>query len=312
MHIIASNWVTSAEPWAVWSLAGVIAFFGCLFLWAFASYLRKVRLIEDTPTSKIRSAAQGFTELEGISRDLNPDNPLLSPLSQSACVWFDYRVQHRVVNSKNQASWQTVHSGRSSQPILLEDSTGTCLLKPAKASIHSNVNHTWYGDAAHPNRYSFENRNGFFQSGDYRYSEDLIRANQPLYALGHFRTTRSTDGFTREKAISNIIREWKSDYSKMLERFDRNGDGTLDEKEWKLVRLAAKLEAEDLENKLKQDADVHVMEKPSTNLPYLISTSNQEKFTKKLKWYYRIALVLTLVACYTASWIIYTRISGGL
>lgn len=45
---------------------------------------KRARLIEDMPTSKIRSASQGYTELIGVAE--NRGVTLSSPLSGSPCV----------------------------------------------------------------------------------------------------------------------------------------------------------------------------------------------------------------------------------
>lgn len=309
LYFIDPQIIESAEAPAFWGLTAFIVIAGLAALYAFANYLKQVRLIEDTPTSKIRSAAQGFVELEGITKHLNPDSPMFSPLSDTPCVWYEFKIEKKIRTGKDSTTWRTIQSGRSSHPITLDDTTGVCLLKPAKAKIHSHQDNTWYGTSRHPSKLSVDRKDSLLQFGNYRYSEEFISAESPIYALGHFKTTRASDNFTREKAISDIIREWKQDYASMLQRFDRNGDGTLDEKEWKLVRLAASLEAENLEAHLAEQADVHVMEKPSSKLPYLISTSDQKEFTQKLKWYYRIALVLALAALYVGSWIIYIRLT---
>lgn len=310
MFFIEPYAIISAEAQAFWGLTAIIVIAGLAALYSFANYLKQVRLIEDTPTSKIRSAAQGFVELEGITKHMSSTKPMLSPLSQTPCVWYQFTIQKKVQTGKNNTSWRTIQSGSSSQPITLDDSTGLCLLKPSKAKIHSHLDNTWYGMSRHPSPLSVERKESLIQFGSYRYNEDYISAESPIYALGHFKTTRASDGFTREKAIGEIISEWKQDYDTMLKKFDRNGDGTLDENEWKLVRLAANLEAENLEEHLADQPDVHVMEKPSTRLPYLISTRDQKAFTGKLKWYYRIALVLALASLYTSSWMIYIRLTG--
>ena len=309
MFIIDPAFITSAESVDFWAITSVIMAVGLIGLYGFATYFKQVRLIEDTPTSKIRSAAQGFVELEGISKNLNSGSPMLTPLSQTPCVWYDFRIEKKVKTGKDSTSWRTIQSGRSSHPIPLDDSTGICLLKPNKASIHSHEENTWYGTSRHPSKLSIDRKGSMLQFGNYRYSEEYISAESPLYALGHFKTTRASDSFTREKAIKEIISEWKQDYASMLKKFDRNGDGTLDEKEWKLVRLAASLEAENLEEQLVNQPEVHIMEKPSAKLPYLISTRDQKEFTSRLKWYYRGALVVTLACLYMYSWAIYIRLS---
>ncbi len=275
-------------------------------LWAFVHYLRLTRLIEDTPTSKIRSAAQGFTELEGRAVFV-ANSPLASPLSGKICIWYRYKIERKVQSGKN-TSWRTIQSGSSPHPIRLDDTTGQCLLSQKGASIHTHLNKTWYGMQASPSNLSVERSESFLQYGNYRYSEELITENTPLYALGHFKTVRSNDHYSKQKAITNIISTWKSDYQSLLAKFDKNNDGTLDEKEWKLVRLAANLQADDLEKELMLEPEIHTMEKPAKGLPYLISTGEQSSFANKFKWYSRLAFVVFIIASYCTIYLLKARL----
>lgn len=306
MSIVDPVYVQRAPAEEFWTITVILALGTLVCLLWFARKLKHARLIEDTPTSKIRSAAQGFVELEGIARPLDPENPILSPLSQTPCHWFEFKIMRKVTNGKK-TSWRVVQSGRSPAPIILDDNTGQCLLKPGSANLHTTTSNTWYGTSRHPSQLSIERKDSLIQFGNYRYSESLIPMNSPLYALGYFKTVRANDDFQKEKAIAEIIREWKTDQEALVERFDRNGDGTVDEQEWKLVRLAANLEAEDLEHKLNIQADIHTMEKPKNKAPYLISTEDQSTFTNTLKWHYRIAMVASIAMLYSTSWMLIQR-----
>ena len=285
--------LSPGEFWGFFIFPTVITLF-CL--WAFIRYLRFARLIEDTPTSKVRSAAQGFTELEGRAV-LVAGGILASPLSSKLCIWYRYKIERKIDTGKS-TSWRTIQSGSSPHPIRLDDTTGHCLLSQKGASIHTHLKKTWYGSHSTPSALSVDRSESFLQYGNYRYTEELITENTPLYALGHFKTVRSTDTYNQQKTIGNIIKTWKSDYKNLLAKFDRNNDGTLDEKEWKLVRLAAKLEADDLRKELLAEPEIHTMEKPVRGLPYLISTGEQDSFANKFKWYSRLAFVVFVGASY--------------
>ena len=50
-------------------------------------WLKIARLIEDTPTSRIRSAAQGYVELAGNGLPL-PATKNPAPLTQRPCTWW--------------------------------------------------------------------------------------------------------------------------------------------------------------------------------------------------------------------------------
>ena len=64
---------------------------------AFSAYqawrnLCVVRLIEDTPAAKIRSAPQGYVEIEGIGRMMDGP-PIIAKVSGLPCVWYRYKIE---------------------------------------------------------------------------------------------------------------------------------------------------------------------------------------------------------------------------
>ena len=70
--------------------------------------LRRYQAIADTPTSKIRSASQGYVELSGtIEKADSPDiQPLSGPLTGLPCVWYRYSIE-RYRRSGKSSHWQT-------------------------------------------------------------------------------------------------------------------------------------------------------------------------------------------------------------
>ncbi len=67
--------------------AGIIFFLGLMVilcavsLYGIFRFFHRYRMIADTPTSRIRSAHQGYVELEGEGR-LMQGRPIISPLSK--------------------------------------------------------------------------------------------------------------------------------------------------------------------------------------------------------------------------------------
>ena len=55
-------------------------------------FFYRARIIEDTPTSKIRSAARGYVELEGRARAFN-NKPIQARLSHMPCLWYKYKIE---------------------------------------------------------------------------------------------------------------------------------------------------------------------------------------------------------------------------
>ena len=94
----------------------------------FAAY-RRIHVIENTPTSKIASAAQGYAEVSGVAQP-SGGAPLMDPVTSTVCVW--YRVQTYVSSA---GGWVLDRTATSAAPIELRDETGICQVLPAGAEI---------------------------------------------------------------------------------------------------------------------------------------------------------------------------------
>ncbi len=88
------------------------------------------RKINDTPTSKVRSAAIGLVELSGkaVCRD-----DMESPVSKAKCVFWRIKAEY-YVPGKN-GGWRDMYSRSSSVKFFLEDETGKMLIEPEGAEI---------------------------------------------------------------------------------------------------------------------------------------------------------------------------------
>src|SRR3546814_8668594 len=60
--------IAATSPGGFWTFVGILALCAPLTFWLAFSRLRESRLIQDTPTSRVRSAAQGYVEFEGFAR----------------------------------------------------------------------------------------------------------------------------------------------------------------------------------------------------------------------------------------------------
>ena len=125
-------------------VAAVAGFFG-----AFYFFSRK-RIMEDTPTSKIRSAAQGYVELAGHGKQMEGP-PIVAPLTQKNCTWYSFRIERKRKSGKN-TSWSTIESGRSEELFAIRDETGDCVIDPEGASVTTVEKDVWYGASARPSR----------------------------------------------------------------------------------------------------------------------------------------------------------------
>ncbi|TJY56748.1 hypothetical protein E4T66_19510 [Sinimarinibacterium sp. CAU 1509] len=283
--------IAELEPGEFWlwtglSLAASIACFVGGFL-----ALHKARLIENTPTSRVRSAAQGYVELRGYAR-LMPGPEIRSPLSNARCCWWRYRVQRQESswqNGKRTTQWRTIESGTSDELFLLADDTGDCVIDPEGGTVYPSLRRNWRGNGRRPDRVPA--KTPWLQFGEYRYEEALVNIGDPLYAIGWFRSQTAHRQQDEAAEVSELLREWKADQRALLERFDANQDGQIDLQEWEAVRRAAldQIQAAHLEHAL--DPDLHVLSRPPDRRPFLLSTLTQEQLTRR----WRISAITALL-----------------
>lgn len=263
--------------WVTFVFSGGVSF--CGGWWTIRRW-SQVRHLQDTPTSKIRSAAQGYVELNGHLLALQ-SGVLRGPLTSKACVWWSYRIEQRVQRDKT-STWHEVESGTSTDWLLLQDSTGQCLIDPAGAEVFSRTQEVWGGNLRHPLRAAPRGFLGWLKSGTYRYTERRLEEGECLFAIGEFETSNmAAKAFNESQASGEVIREWKQDFAGLLHRFDGNRNGQLDEYEWLRVQQAAKLEARERQRKLLSAPDWSRLRKPELAQPFVLSSiSKQQTITR--------------------------------
>jgi hypothetical protein len=139
LHEGAGNWfvlLTQCLLLLLLSVSGIpygfglgLILIGLLSLAGWFAANRRIHVIENTPTSKIASAAQGYAEISGVAQ-ASAGLPLTDPVTSTVCVW--YRVQ-TYVNSVG--GWVLDRTATSAAPIELRDETGICEVLPAGAEI---------------------------------------------------------------------------------------------------------------------------------------------------------------------------------
>lgn len=273
--------------------------------WMFINNQRKARFLLDTPTSKIRSAAQGYVELYGmIAADSQKQT---APLSGLACSWWEYKIEEYRRSSKQNARWHSVEHGSCDAMLELDDGTGRCLIDTRGAHIIAQTRQVWHGDQRHPRRPTKSHWLTSLVVGRkrYRYTEIRFHAHEPLYAIGHFHSQGGGHQvMAAEQLQGAIIRRWKEDFPELLKRFDRNADGQLDTQEWQAVREAAMTKARERMSKSSIQPSQHFMRKPSENLPYILSSYGEEVLARKLRWKSLAGALLCLGGALAASYII--------
>ena len=235
----------------------VLALAGLGSLVAWLAALRRYHLIADTPTSRIASAAQGYVELEGRCEP-HPGSAPLGFLSGPPCVWYRY-VTHRLSGR----GWQFIDRGQSSETFLLLDESGTCVIDPEQAEVLTTHRRKWV-------------------SGYYKQQVEYLAPGDVIYALGELASFGAvTAPLDKRAEVSAVLSAWKQDRSELLERFDADGDGELDLKEWEEARAAAQRQVDRESAEWARTPDIHLLRAPSDRRPFILSNRDPRALAKR-------------------------------
>jgi hypothetical protein len=207
------------------------------WIWSYATK----RTIQDVPTSTVRAAAQGYVELHGAAASL-PGGALEAPLTHAPCVWYNYRVVER-----GEKETRIVDAGVRGTPFLLRDGTGECLIDPRYAYVMCDTVEEWV-------------------NGKETYSEWTIRAGDPLYAIGWFRSD-DAHAAGRDEAQARL-RSWLREPRIFFARFDSNRDGKIARSELDAAHEAARIEG--MQGYIAQGGR-HRLVSPGDNRPFIVA-----------------------------------------
>jgi hypothetical protein len=170
------------------ALAFVGVFAGVYLFYRGFRFLQRKRLILNTPASKIRSAAMGLVEINGLA--VGPYT-LLAPITGVPCYYFHamaWQWQQEGRNSK----WVKVADESLHVPFFLDDNTGRVLvnLQGAEMDIHRDF-HDEFGTSLFSsgleipvNISSFLGRHGVSTDKKIKIDEYCIKPKNALFILG--------------------------------------------------------------------------------------------------------------------------------
>ncbi len=280
-----SGTAAGLPPVAAWTFT---AFLVAVALWAFFGAfraLRRARLVEDVPTSLVRSAAQGYVELVGTA-ELLPGEPVLAPLSGRPCAWYRYRVDERSRDASNgRREWKTLEGGVSDALFRLVDESGECVVDPDHAEVTPGLSQVWYGIARRPGGPPPPGGGFTLFGGRYRYRDELIRPGDPLHAVGMLRTVGGpADPMPAREDVRALLAAWKRDPARM-QGFDANGDGQVDPAEWDAARKAAESEVRRRRAERAASPGVTVLAAPpAPGGPFLLAAVRQDDLARRYRW----------------------------
>ena len=166
--------------------------------------VRKKRLLQDTPTSKVQGVFIGLVELKG---NAEAENPLTSFLAGLRCVHFAWTAEerwtrtvtvtetdkdgHTRTRTRTETGWETVASGGKTMPFYLKDDTGVILVHPEGADIEPASVFDRTCGPTDPLYYG-KGPAGAVNGSDSirRFTEDAIPLHAPLFVVGRARERR--------------------------------------------------------------------------------------------------------------------------
>lgn len=183
---------------------------------------QRYRLMQDTPTEKIRSAAAGRTEIFGTARD--GYGTVVQPFAGGECLIAKYEIEE-YRSDDDGGSWVTVASGTLSKPFLVDDGTGTMRVEPdAEATIDiSEANRAEFevdgGDAEPATIQQFvrnytsldvqtrEGFDGMLFDDQRRYTQSILPVGAQVYVLGGARPEGDPDGVATSSLVMRYDEE---------------------------------------------------------------------------------------------------------
>jgi hypothetical protein len=178
--IISINFLTILSLLAI--AGGIYFFFHGFYL------LARKRLLLATPTSKIRSAAFGLVEVNGLATG---PHTIPAPISGKPC--FLYRTTAWQQSKGKKDDWEKVADETLHLPFFVKDTTGELLIEPLGADLDLHRDFREEYDASFfsstlndvPPRVSvFLSRHGVIPARKLRIEEHSIKPDDPLFIAG--------------------------------------------------------------------------------------------------------------------------------
>lgn len=243
------------------------------------------RMVENTPTSKIRSMAMGMVEITGRARQYYD---LKTTYSGTRCIYFRCRYYRKkrigwsgrrslYASGRGEGETWALESETASGrlPFYLEDDTGRVLVRPEGALFHIS-RYTQQFSGAFGVAATF----GAGHSGT-RVYEDLIADGAGVYVLGKARPEKTGDPVSAR--IRKELAALKKDKNRLM-AYDANNNNRVDPDEWETARrdVENRVYAEMLAEGSPTERSV-IGRPPYGTLPFIIADS-EEGIIRKLQF----------------------------
>jgi hypothetical protein len=205
----------------------------CLFFFGFY-WLRFKRLVENIPTSKIRSIAMGLVEVFG---EVVPEknNILKSPFSNNDCVYYKYMIEELRSTGKS-TYWATIKKEEDWRHFYLKDETGMVLVDPAGAKIDIPLDNQFRSgmgtDPPDAVKQFLQTKSIRFEglvfrlNKTMRFKEYFIAPKDKLYIMGTAGDNPFVEESSAEKGVEDVMIK-KGKYEKFYYISDKTERGVL-------------------------------------------------------------------------------------
>jgi hypothetical protein len=109
--------------------------------------------------------------------------------------------------------------------------------------------------------------------------------------------------------VAQLLRQWKQNQADLLQRFDTNHDGQINEQEWEAAREAARQQILQQEQQAAQRPPVDILSQPKDGRRFLISTRQEASVVLRFRLWTAACLLAFVAAGAIAGYIITVRLS---
>lgn len=202
------NWVAAVSSRdqgriVAWSIVG--AAIGVFLFFRGFKMLQLKRLIENTPTSKVRSASMGLVELSGMP--VGP-NTIPAGITGDPCFYYRATAWERR-QSGNSSEWKQVAQESLFVPFFLKDETGLMLVNAqgADMDVHRNFKDEFGGSFFSGGNMAMGSVEDFLlryglEGKHVRLEEYCIQPEYPIFVLGTLCENSSRWDTTPERHIA--------------------------------------------------------------------------------------------------------------
>lgn len=283
-------------------------------VWSAIRRHRKIREVEDLASSKVDTAAQGLTELQGFawSKVAGPKN-----VDGHDLVYYSFQLQKKVTegSGKNRrTTWRTVFSRGHFQPFYLLDATGLAVVDPAGAECLIDEHRTRDWSFLSPLEKEFYLSNvvqtpvpnfppsnflfGLFSS-QFRIVENDLKEGSPVYVKGDFRAESEFSGKVKVNGLTKFYTQVFNEQDRSARNIhvllDTNKDGRVSHREMMIAYLRfakfARSQAR-LTEHLEKEFSVHGVIKSTDNHQLLFADTHQNQLLERLRQWYLPKLII--------------------